>query len=87
MREYDYSRDGVYFITICTQNREPILSEIVAGDMILQEKGFFAGEENLTGEKTPTGGETPPLRRRDDDVRKTWGRSGANFCADPCPEI
>ena len=32
MREYDYSRDGVYFITICTQNREPILSEIVAGD-------------------------------------------------------
>lgn len=72
MREYDYSRDGVYFITICTQNREPILSEIVAGDMILQEEGFFAGEENLTGGKTPTGGETPPLRRRDDE-RKNVG--------------
>ena len=26
---YDYSKDGMYFITICTQNRECILSEIV----------------------------------------------------------
>ena len=53
--------------------------------MILQEKGFFAGEENLTG------GETPPLRRYD-DVRENVGDgfpvpfSGANFCADPVPK-
>ena len=27
--EYDYSQNGAYFITICTQDREPVLSEIV----------------------------------------------------------
>ena len=29
LREYDYSQNGAYFITICTKNRAPILSEIV----------------------------------------------------------
>ena len=29
LREYDYSQEGYYFITICTKNRERILSEIV----------------------------------------------------------
>ena len=29
LRGYDYSRSGVYFLTLCTQNRLPILSEIV----------------------------------------------------------
>ena len=29
LRDYDYSRTGVYFLTICTRNRAPILSEIV----------------------------------------------------------
>ena len=29
LREYSYSQDGIYFITICTQNREHVLSEIV----------------------------------------------------------
>lgn len=28
LREYDYSTPGVYFITICTQNRKKLLSEI-----------------------------------------------------------
>ncbi len=27
--EYDYSTDGIYFVTICTQNRRNILSSIV----------------------------------------------------------
>lgn len=27
--EYDYSQCGAYFVTICTQNRRPILSNIV----------------------------------------------------------
>ena len=29
LKEYDYSKEGMYYITICTQNRECILSEIV----------------------------------------------------------
>ena len=32
LQEYDYSQCGAYFITICTKNREPILSTIVGGD-------------------------------------------------------
>ena len=31
LKEYDYSQNGAYFITICTKNRAPILSEIVGG--------------------------------------------------------
>ena len=29
LRNYDYASQKVYFITLCTQNRERILSEIV----------------------------------------------------------
>ena len=29
LKEYDYTKEGMYFITICIQNRECILSEIV----------------------------------------------------------
>jgi len=28
LKDYDYSKEGMYFITICTKNRECILSEI-----------------------------------------------------------
>ena len=29
--DFDYSTPGAYFITICTENRKPILGEIVGG--------------------------------------------------------
>ncbi len=29
LKEYDYSQEGYYFITICTQSRLQILSEII----------------------------------------------------------
>lgn len=29
IKEFDYSNQGYYFITICTQNREYILSKII----------------------------------------------------------
>jgi len=32
LKDYDYSSDGAYFITICTENRECILSSIRRGD-------------------------------------------------------
>ena len=28
LKNYDYSRNGIYFVTICTQNRRCILSLI-----------------------------------------------------------
>ena len=33
--EYDYSTPDAYFVTICTQNRKCILSDIVVGDGVL----------------------------------------------------
>ncbi len=29
LKEYDYSSSGVYFVTVCTKNRKPLLSKIV----------------------------------------------------------
>ena len=31
LKDYDYSDNGCYFITICTKNRKNILSEIIVG--------------------------------------------------------
>ena len=31
LKDYDYNTQGAYFITICTQNRKEILSNIVVG--------------------------------------------------------
>ena len=32
LKDYDYSSNGVYFITICTKNKEHILCDITVGD-------------------------------------------------------
>ncbi len=38
--EYDYSQCGAYFVTICTQNRRPILSNIVGDDAHIVPKRY-----------------------------------------------
>jgi REP element-mobilizing transposase RayT len=35
LQSYDYSTPGAYFVTVCTQNRRCILSDIVVGDGVL----------------------------------------------------
>jgi REP element-mobilizing transposase RayT len=39
LQGYDYSQNGAYFVTLCTQNRECLFGEIVNGEMILNEQG------------------------------------------------
>lgn len=39
MKGYDYSNPGIYFITICTMNRECLLGKIHKGKMILSAAG------------------------------------------------
>ena len=34
LRSFDYNNIGAYFITICTQNKQQILSRIVGGDVL-----------------------------------------------------
>ena len=38
--EYDYSQNGAYFITICTKDRQPILSSIVGDDAHIVPKPY-----------------------------------------------
>ena len=39
LRDYDYTQDGVYFITICAHNRECVFGEIMGGEMKLNRWG------------------------------------------------
>ena len=41
LKHYDYSKEGYYFITIVTQNREHLFGEIVEGEMVLNEAGVM----------------------------------------------
>ena len=40
--EYDYSKSGAYFITICTTNHECSFGEIIDHQMVLSESGKIA---------------------------------------------
>lgn len=42
LQSWDYSKNGAYFITICTQNREHFFGEIVNQEMQLSELGKLA---------------------------------------------
>ncbi|HCN37684.1 MAG TPA: transposase [Bacteroidetes bacterium] len=42
LKGYDYSQSGLYFITICVQNRECLFGKIENGIMILNELGNIA---------------------------------------------
>ena len=45
LKDYDYSKNGMYFITICTQNRRCVLSEAVGSGLVsaLQIKLSYIG--------------------------------------------
>ena len=40
--QYDYTQSGVYFVTICTHERECVLGDVVDGVMILNDWGIIA---------------------------------------------
>ena len=40
LADYDYSQNGAYFITICTQDRKKILSQIVGDDAHIVPKPY-----------------------------------------------
>lgn len=45
LKEYDYSQEGLYFITICTHNRKCLFGNIIDGEMVLNEYGFVVYNE------------------------------------------
>ena len=40
LRDYDYSQNGAYFITVCTKDRRRVLSEIVGDDAHIVPKPY-----------------------------------------------
>jgi len=42
LKDYDYSRNGFYFVTICTKNRKEYFGEINDEKMVLNEYGEIA---------------------------------------------
>ncbi len=47
LQGYDYSQNGMYFITICTSNRECLFGDVIDGQMILNEYGIIVENEIL----------------------------------------
>lgn len=47
LQGYDYSQEGLYFITICCQNKNCFFGEIQRGQMLLNEYGQIAHQEWL----------------------------------------
>ena len=41
LKNYDYSQAGLYFITICTENRLHLFGEIVDDEMVLNDAGLM----------------------------------------------
>jgi REP element-mobilizing transposase RayT len=39
LKDYDYSRSGAYFLTLCTWRRECLLGDIADGEMLLNDMG------------------------------------------------
>ena len=44
LKGYDYAQAGAYFVTICVQERECVLGEVVDGQMRLNDWGYVAEE-------------------------------------------
>jgi len=44
LRGYDYSRPGVYFVTICTRDRDCLFGNIVNGQMVMNDYGKMVDE-------------------------------------------
>jgi REP element-mobilizing transposase RayT len=44
LKGYDYAQEGLYFITICCQDKAQLFGEIMNGEMILNECGEIANK-------------------------------------------
>ena len=45
LQSWDYASEGLYFVTICTQNRERYFGEVINGEMQPSEIGQVVNEE------------------------------------------
>ena len=51
LKEYDYSTPGAYFVTVCTKEREELLSSITVGDGVLDVPQNILWEQGRIADK------------------------------------
>ncbi|MAT98216.1 MAG: transposase [Anaerolineaceae bacterium] len=44
LKGYDYTTSGIYFVTICVQNRHCVLGEVINGEMVLSPIGQIVAD-------------------------------------------
>ena len=54
LKNWDYSGNGIYFLTICCRNRECHLGEVIDGEMVINEKGKIVYNEIINSVKIRT---------------------------------
>ncbi len=69
---YDYSTPGAYFVTICTQNRKCILSEITVGAVPNAVSGFKRLVNRELGQNIWQRSFHDHIIRGDADYREIW---------------
>ena len=42
LRNYDYTRQGAYYVTVCANDRKCVFGDVRDGEMVLNEYGEFA---------------------------------------------
>ncbi len=47
LKEYDYSLEGYYFITVCAHDRQPFFGEIVKEEMVINQIGNIVNHQWL----------------------------------------
>jgi hypothetical protein len=47
LRGYNYADDGTYFMTVCIHQRECLLGEVVAGEMVPSPAGRSCGQSGM----------------------------------------
>jgi len=45
LKDYDYSQNGAYFVTICTKDRHEMLGKVINGQLALNEYGLIVKRE------------------------------------------
>jgi REP element-mobilizing transposase RayT len=70
LRDYDYSQEGLYFITLCVQNRECIFGNVVDGADDADVAG--AGACRGVARNAPTDTPTMILNEIGEIVRREW---------------
>ena len=51
LKDYDYSQEGAYFVTICSHERKCLFGEILDGEMRLNDIGTVVRNEWLNSER------------------------------------